>query len=64
MLPKIEQVATMIGNRDIQLQVDGGITAKTAPLVKQAGANNLVAGSAIFGAKEGYSKAIAALRQA
>ena len=63
MLPKIEQVATMIGNRDIQLQVDGGITAKTAPLVKQAGANNLVAGSAIFGAKEGYSEAIAALRQ-
>ena len=64
MLPKIEQVATMIGNRDIQLQVDGGITAKTAPLVRQAGANNLVAGSAIFGAKEGYSEAIAALRQA
>jgi ribulose-phosphate 3-epimerase len=64
MLPKIEQVATMIGNRDIQLQVDGGITAKTAPLVRQAGANNLVAGSAIFGAKEDYSEAIAALRQA
>jgi len=64
MLPKIEQVATMIGNRDIQLQVDGGITAKTAPLVRQAGANNLVAGSSIFGAKEGYSEAIAALRQA
>ena len=64
MLPKIEQVANMIGKRDIQLQVDGGITEKTSPLVKQAGANNLVAGSAIFGARQGYEEAIAALREA
>jgi ribulose-phosphate 3-epimerase len=64
MLPKIEQVAAMIGNRNIQLQVDGGITAQTAPLVRQAGANNLVAGSAIFGTKQGYAEAIAALRRA
>ena len=62
MLPKISQVADMIDGRDIQLQVDGGITAQTAPLVRQAGANNLVAGSAIFGAKQGYASAIAALR--
>ena len=62
MLPKISQVAEMIEGRDIQLQVDGGITAQTAPLVKQAGANNLVAWSAIFGAAEGYQPAITALR--
>ena len=62
MLPKISQVAEMIEGRDIQLQVDGGITAQTAPLARQAGANNLVAGSAIFGAAEGYQAAITALR--
>ena len=63
MLSKIEQVAAMIGDREILLQVDGGITAQTAPLVIQAGANNLVAGSAIFGAKKSYAEAIAALRE-
>ena len=52
MLPKIEQAATMVEGRDIHLQVDGGITAETAPKVIAAGANNLVAGSAIFGAAE------------
>ena len=62
MLPKISQVADMIDGRDIQLQVDGGITAQTAPLVRQAGANNLVAGSAIFGSADGYQAAITALR--
>lgn len=62
MLPKISQVAEMTDGRDIQLQVDGGITAQTAPLVRQAGANNLVAGSAIFGAADGYQAAITALR--
>jgi len=62
MLPKIGQVAEMIDGRDIQLQVDGGITAQTAPLVRQAGANNLVAGSAIFGAQDGYAAAISGLR--
>ena len=62
MLPKISQVADMIDGRDIQLQVDGGITAQTAPLVRQAGANNLVAGSAIFGSADGFQAAITALR--
>ena len=64
MLPKIKRAAALIGERDIQLQVDGGITTQTAPLVKQAGANNLVAGSAIFGARQSYSDAITALREA
>ena len=64
MLPKIAQASDMIKGRDIQLQVDGGITADTAAKVIAAGANNLVAGSAIFGAAEGYASAITALRGA
>ena len=62
MLTKIEQAASMIEGRDIHLQVDGGITAETAPKVTAAGANNLVAGSAIFGAAEGYAAAINTIR--
>ena len=62
MLPKIRQAAEMIEGRDIQLQVDGGITAETAPKVISAGANNLVAGSAIFGSSQGYAQAIKAIR--
>lgn len=47
-LAKIERIAQMTeGKTDIQ--IDGGITAETAPLVTKAGANVLVAGSAIFG---------------
>ena len=38
--------------RDIRLEVDGGIDVRTTPLVTEAGANVLVAGSAIFGATE------------
>ena len=62
MLPKIEQAASMVEGRDIHLQVDGGITTETAPKVIAAGANNLVAGSAIFGAAEGYAAAITTIR--
>lgn len=47
-LAKIERIAQMTEGK-IDIQVDGGITAETAPLVTQAGANVLVAGSAIFG---------------
>jgi len=49
MMNKIQQARKLIGDRPIQLQVDGGITEQTAPLAVAAGANNLVAGSAIFG---------------
>lgn len=45
------------------LEVDGGIAAQTAALVKEAGANVLVAGSAVFG-KEDRAQAIQALREA
>ena len=63
MTNKIRQARKLIGDRPIQLQVDGGITAQTAPLALAAGANNLVAGSAIFGRKaDEYPFQIKALR--
>ena len=62
MCHKIAQAAEMIGERDIILQVDGGITAATAPAVIAAGATNLVAGSAVFGHQAGYAAAISELR--
>lgn len=52
MLPKIKKAKEIIGNRDILLEVDGGINEENAPLVKAAGANVLVAGSSVFGAKD------------
>ncbi|KAA5607670.1 ribulose-phosphate 3-epimerase [Roseospira marina] len=45
---KVRRVRAMIGDRPIHIQVDGGVTAKTAPLVVEAGADALVAGSAVF----------------
>ena len=48
-------------NPACELEVDGGINVRTAPLVAQAGANVLVAGSAVYG-KEDVAAAIAALR--
>ena len=62
MLPKINQAGQLISGRDIQIQVDGGITATTAPDVIAAGATNLVAGSAIFNHPQGYGAAITAIR--
>jgi ribulose-phosphate 3-epimerase len=46
------------------LEVDGGIDATTAPLVVSAGANVLVAGSAIFGEGDGVGAAMQRLRAA
>ena len=62
-LPKITALRRMIeaSGRDIALQVDGGVTAETAPLCIEAGADVLVAGTAVFGAPD-YAAAIAALR--
>ena len=63
MLDKIAAVRDLIEDRDISLQVDGGITAQTAPQVIEAGADNLVAGSAVFAGGPGsYQANIAALR--
>lgn len=49
---------------NVDLEVDGGISPKTAPRVVQAGATVLVAGSAIFTAPEGVAAALAQLRRA
>ena len=47
-LDKIRSLRSMIGDRPVQIEIDGGITAVTAPLVAAAGADVLVAGSAVF----------------
>jgi len=48
-IAKIKRIKAMIGDRDILIEVDGGINPETAPLVTAAGADVLVAGSAVFG---------------
>jgi ribulose-phosphate 3-epimerase len=58
---KIKTLRDMIGDRSIELEVDGGINPKTAPSVAQAGANVLVAGSAVFNGGD-YQSAIEAIR--
>jgi ribulose-phosphate 3-epimerase len=62
-LPKIAALRRMIdaSGRAIRLSVDGGITPETARRVVDAGADTLVAGTAVFGTPD-YSAAIAALR--
>jgi ribulose-phosphate 3-epimerase len=63
---KIARLRALVGGRPIDIEVDGGITPETAPLVAQAGANVLVAGSAVFkgGKPENYRANIAAIRNA
>lgn len=63
-LEKIRQIRAMIGERPIELEVDGGINPQNAAKAVAAGANVLVAGSAVFGHGRDYATAIAALRQA
>ena len=65
MCEKIRRVRDMVAGRDIDIEVDGGITADTAGAVASAGANYLVAGSAVFaGGPAQYAARIAAIRQA
>ncbi|MXU65858.1 ribulose-phosphate 3-epimerase [Oceanomicrobium pacificus] len=63
---KIGRIRKMIGDRPIWLEVDGGVTPDTAPLCAAAGADALVAGSAVFkgGTPEDYGRNIAAIRSA
>ncbi|TAN34807.1 ribulose-phosphate 3-epimerase [bacterium] len=49
---------------EVEIEVDGGIDARTAPLVVQAGATVLVAGSAVFGHKQGVAAGLRAIRAA
>jgi ribulose-phosphate 3-epimerase len=63
MVDKVARIRSMIGARPIHLEVDGGVTPETAGAVAKAGANVLVAGSAVF--KGGrYAENIAAIRAA
>ena len=66
MTDKIARVKSLIGSRKIDIQVDGGITAATTAEVTAAGANVLVAGSAIFNGDNpsAYAANIAAIRSA
>jgi ribulose-phosphate 3-epimerase len=62
---KVAAVKAMIGDRPIEIEVDGGVTPQTAPLVAAAGANVLVAGSAAFkGGPQAYAGNITAIREA
>jgi ribulose-phosphate 3-epimerase len=64
-LEKISRVRALVGARPIDLEVDGGITPDNAAAVARAGANVLVAGSAVFkGGADAYAKNIAAIRNA
>jgi len=63
MIPKVAEIREMlsaIGSRAL-IEVDGGIDAKTAPEIVKAGASVLVAGTAVFRAKDGAESAIANL---
>jgi ribulose-phosphate 3-epimerase len=62
---KVRRVRAMLGGRDVRIEIDGGVTPDTAPLVTAAGADVLVAGSAIFtGGTTMYAQNIAAIRGA
>jgi ribulose-phosphate 3-epimerase len=60
-LEKIRRIRKMIGERPIELEVDGGVNEETAPAIIEAGADVLVAGTAVFG-RDDYAASIAALR--
>lgn len=64
-IDKVARIKAMIGDRPIDIEIDGGVTPQTAPLVAAAGANVLVAGSAVFkgGTEESYKKNIADIRK-
>lgn len=68
-IEKVRRLKRMIGDRPIHIEIDGGVTPETAPLVVDAGANVLVAGSAVFGGgsvgqPEVYGRNIRAIREA
>ena len=68
-IDKVRRLRAMIGDRPIHIEIDGGITPETAPLMAAAGADVLVAGSAVFKGgsvdkPEVYGENIRAIRQA
>jgi ribulose-phosphate 3-epimerase len=64
-IDKVARLRAMVGARPIDIEVDGGVTPETAPDIVRAGANVLVAGSAVFkGGPTAYRANIAAIRNA
>jgi len=68
-IEKVRQLRSMIGDRPIHIEIDGGVDPTTAPLVAKAGADVLVAGSAVFrggsvSKPDVYGKNIRAIRDA
>ncbi len=66
-IEKVRSLRAMIGDRPVHIEIDGGVTVETAPLVAAAGADVLVAGSAVFKGgsvdkSEVYGANIAAIR--
>jgi ribulose-phosphate 3-epimerase len=63
---KVRQAKALVGDRPTHIEVDGGVTAETAPAIVKAGADVLVAGSAVYkgGTKNAYATNIAAIRKA
>jgi len=63
---KVRRIRAMVGRRPIDIEIDGGVTPETAPQLIAAGANVLVAGSAVFkgGSGASYAGNIAAIRKA
>jgi ribulose-phosphate 3-epimerase len=62
---KVHRIKAMVGERAIDIEIDGGVTVETVPLVAAAGANVFVAGSATFkGGPSAYAGNIAAIREA
>ena len=69
MTDKIRRLRALLGDRPVHIEVDGGVTVETAPKVAAAGADVLVAGSAVFrggsaDAPQAYGANIRAIRQA
>ncbi len=66
MVEKVARVKAMIGDRPIDIEIDGGVSPKTTPQLVKAGANVLVAGSAVFkgGSEAHYRENISAIRKA
>ena len=62
-IQKMRELLDSAGRQDAHIQVDGGISASTSQAVVEAGANVLVAGSAIFGHREGAEAGVKALRE-
>ena len=65
-LDKVRQARALIGERPIRIEVDGGVTPDNAGALRRAGADVLVAGSAVFkgGTPDSYRANIAAIRKA